>query len=563
MPSFSVLTKEELEQEVSPEEVDEQDACVGQEIKELNSPFGNFLKNLLCGGGRERKARVESGEIDVNDDPTVKDGKLCGQDFEALRQGCIDNGELFTDPEFPPDDQSLYFSQETPFAFEWKRASEITDGACLFEGGATRFDINQGELGDCWLLAALANLTLNKRLLYQVVPLDQSFTEDYAGIFHFRFWQYGEWVDVVIDDYLPTRSGQLVFMHSDNSSEFWTALFEKAYAKLHGSYEALKGGTTMEAMVDFTGGCTEMYNLKDDDCPKDIMTIILKAYQRHSMMGCSIEPDPNVTEARMDEGLVRGHAYSITKAVKAQIETPSASGQIPLIRVRNPWGNEAEWNGAWSDRSAEWQFIPDEEKENLGLTFEADGEFWMSYKDFTRYWDQVEICNLSPDSLTGDDGGPNFKWEVASFTGSWIAGQTAGGCRNFIDSFASNPQFRIQIEDPDDDDEEEMCTCIVSLMQKGRRAMRDEGLDTLTIGFSIYHLADPDSAPKPLDTDHMRYNRASARSKVFVNLREVSQRFRLPPGTYVIIPSTFNPDEDGDFLLRIFTEKSNHAEASQ
>ena len=94
-------------------------------------------------------------------------GKLCGQDFEALRQGCIDNGDLFTDPEFPPDDQSLYFSQETPFAFEWKRASEITDGACLFEGGATRFDINQGELGDCWLLAALANLTLNKRLLYQ------------------------------------------------------------------------------------------------------------------------------------------------------------------------------------------------------------------------------------------------------------------------------------------------------------------------------------------------------------------------------------------------------------
>ena len=108
------------------------------------------------------------------------------------------------------------------------------------------------------------------------MPLDQSFTEDYAGIFHFRFWQYGEWVDVVIDDYLPTRSGQLVFMHSDSSSEFWTALFEKAYAKLHGSYEALKGGTTMEAMVDFTGGCTEMYNLKDDDCPKDIMTIILK-----------------------------------------------------------------------------------------------------------------------------------------------------------------------------------------------------------------------------------------------------------------------------------------------
>ena len=41
-------------------------------------------------------------------------------------------------------------------------------------------------------------------------------------------------------------------------------------------------------MVDFTGGCTEIYDLKSDDCPKDLMTIVLKAYQRHSMMGCSI-----------------------------------------------------------------------------------------------------------------------------------------------------------------------------------------------------------------------------------------------------------------------------------
>ena len=57
-------------------------------------------------------------------------------------------------------------------------------------------------------------------------------------------------------------------------------------------------------------------------------------------------------------------------------------GEIPLVRIRNPWGNETEWNGAWSDGSAEWQYIPDEEKENIGLNFENDGEFWMGYKDF-------------------------------------------------------------------------------------------------------------------------------------------------------------------------------------
>ena len=94
-------------------------------------------------------------------------------------------------------------------------------------------------------------------------------------------------------------------------------------------------------------------------------------------------------------------------------------------------------------RSPEWQFIPDEEKENLGLTFEADGEFWMSYKDFMRYWDQVEICNLSPDSLDDDF---KVKWEVASFNGRWEPGNSAGGCRNFVDSFASNPQFLVTLE---------------------------------------------------------------------------------------------------------------------
>ncbi len=66
--------------------------------------------------------------------------------------------------------------------------------------------------------------------------------------------------------------------------------------------------------------------------------------------------------------------------------------------------------------------------------------------------------------------------------GSWIAGQSAGGCRNYLDTFAMNPQYRVTITDPDEDDDDNLCTAIVSLMQKGRRALRDEGLDTLTIG---------------------------------------------------------------------------------
>ncbi|XP_049818414.1 calpain-A-like isoform X3 [Aethina tumida] len=481
------------------------------------------------------------------------------QDFLEIRDRCLENGELFEDPEFPCEDSSLYFSKRPDRYFEWKRPHEIVDNPQLFVEGYSRFDVQQGELGDCWLLAAIANLTLYKRLFFQIVPDDQGFDDKYAGVFHFRFWQYGKWIDVVIDDRLPTYRGELVFLHSTEANEFWSALLEKAYAKLHGSYEALKGGSTCEAMEDFTGGVTEMYEM--DASPPNLFKIILKAHERSSLMGCSIEPDPNVLEARTPEGLIRGHAYSITRVQYVDISTPNVTGKIPLLRLRNPWGNEDEWNGAWSDGSPEWRYISESEKESIGLTFDSDGEFWMSFKDFQQYFSRLEICNLNPDSLTEEElrEGNKKQWEMSVFEGEWVRGVSAGGCRNFLETFWHNPQYRITLTE-EDEGEEDTCTLIVALMQKNRRSIRNTGAEELTIGFAIYHLPNPDRVPKPLDLNFFKYNASVARSPSFINLREVSCRFKLPRGTYCIVPSTFDPNEEGEFLLRVFSENKNNME---
>ncbi|XP_064485549.1 calpain-B-like [Ornithodoros turicata] len=425
----------------------------------------------------------------------------------------------------------------------------------------SRVDVVQGHIGDCWMASSFASLTLKKELFDLVVPKDQSFETDYAGIFHFRIWKDNRWLDVVVDDFLPTsEEGALIYMRSAVGNIFWSALLEKAYAKIHGSYKALNDGTGAEAMLDLTGGLTLRMNLaKQQD---GIFDLMLEAQQHSSLMTAQISAGRNP-----GPGLVAGHAYSITSV--RQVYLNKRNMVLPMVRLRNPYGpgDNTEWKGAWSDNSmAEWGLVSEEERKAMGLVFDRDGEFWMWLGHFLENFQVLHVCYVDPVAFytKARQIAPGPCWQVIAFEGAWISGVTSGG-RFFgegdLYEFWRNPQYFVELKQADSVDGK--CTLIVSLLQRHRRGEVEKERMFLFTGFVIYKVENPESCAKPLDRKFLEANRehmtTAQVSDGFLNTREVTKRTRLYPGTYCVIPFSANTSDEGRFLLRIITSKHNVA----
>ena len=121
-------------------------------------------------------------------------------------------------------------------------------------------DVAQGALGDCYFLSALSLVVTEEGCCSGLI--DDSL--DAAGCYGVTLFHKGKWNMVWVDGYFPCvvsndpHSRALpkpLYAASSNRREIWPMIVEKAFAKLHGSWEAIgRGGHIGDALKALTGG---------------------------------------------------------------------------------------------------------------------------------------------------------------------------------------------------------------------------------------------------------------------------------------------------------------------
>ncbi|XP_028634826.1 calpain-13 isoform X2 [Grammomys surdaster] len=457
--------------------------------------------------------------------------KFKNQDFRSLRDQCLSRGRLFIDDTFPAEASSIgqkLLKGKRLSKLEWKRPQDLSFGPPHFIlEGASRFDIQQGRAGDCWFLAALGSLTQNPQCLQKIL-MDQSYSHQYAGIFQFRFWQCGQWVEVVIDDRLPVVGKNFLFVHPRrDNQEFWPCLMEKAYAKLLGSYSQLHYGYLPDALVDLTGGVVTVVNLHSS--PSHLLMAVRTAIQAGSMVACATPKGPTEEAEVMENGLVSQHAYTVTGAEQIQYQR----GWEEIIRLWNPWGN-TEWRGRWRDGSQEWKETQDPRKSQL-YGNKDDGEFWMSCQDFQENFSCLFICNQIP--ITMDHGiTPNESWRQMRFKNQVTSGNTAGGQGRDV-------QYLFGVEEPTEGN-----NVVVAFTIMPQSLKTEE--EIFPLQFQVFKVSNFQKFQERLPPAFFSPFRNAAQGIDYASKYNFTRSFHLSPGTYVVVPSAHR--KEVEFLLRIF-----------
>lgn len=312
-------------------------------------------------------------------------------------------GRPWEDAAFPPqpcslchDWNALRRNAHQWRALTWWRAERL---AVVPSGGIHPNDIKQGILGDCYFLAALSALAnRHKELVERLIVTNPDALR--LGFSICQLSNGGRWMNLPVSHTFPCHpQGGFAFSQAQRHS-LWVPLLEKAWAKLHGSYQAIEAGVASEALRALTGAPSRNHRLDDarrirtdswvqtpsgildagtyspasgvvtNDAAGDTTEGVWKALTDVAKRGfpaCASCGDFGEQE-RLDPatGLVRGHAYSMLDAKTVK--------NVPSVLLRNPWGRGL-WRGAL----------------DMG-----DGQFWMPYADFVQQFSTVDVCRARP-----------------------------------------------------------------------------------------------------------------------------------------------------------------------
>lgn len=333
--------------------------------------------------------------------------------------------ERFVDPDFSPNGEAV---GEELANCTWVRAAALQgpDVTPKLFDRIEPVDVCQGSLGDCWLLAAISAVAEFPNFIEQEVFVTKEFNQE--GVYVLRLYdcQVQEFVDVSIDSLIPCKEKKWWELKArplfaqPKGDELYILMIEKAFAKFAGGYQKLDGGFPCLAWLALTG-CEDLqfWKREEDTWSKGYVPIDSRR-EEHSrdfqslsiagtdetldndgffeklvefddsnfLMGASIGGD--VIEKSRDDGLVERHAYSLLSAKEID--------GIKLIELRNPWGNDKEWNGDWCDNSPLWdenEQVAEECGHEHSDDVVGDGKFWMSYDDFITRFTSVQVATKS------------------------------------------------------------------------------------------------------------------------------------------------------------------------
>lgn len=109
-------------------------------------------------------------------------------------------------------------------------------------------------------------------------------------------------------------------------------------------------GWPPEAVRFLTGAPSDHYDISEHSSDY-IWSLIYNADVANCIITATTDTDETETDSE-EVGIEDGHAYTIMSAIP--IYNTDGSLKANLLKMRNPWGDDGDYNATWNDDDSIW-----------------------------------------------------------------------------------------------------------------------------------------------------------------------------------------------------------------